>query len=207
MGDPETLAALGELGGRGPALAPPLAPPLPGPAEVEITWQEILSLSELQGLDVSTAPPFPPAPPAPVYPPAAPPRWPLPLPPEALVALPAESFRAALGRARLSGAEVALARDMRRRAKNKVAAQRCRRRKLEAIAGLREELGRLGRERERLLRVRGGLRRDLARVAAMVRGAMGDGGALDNGGDLGGPRSQAVSPAAALSPLLTRLSR
>ncbi|NXW95866.1 NFE2 factor, partial [Alopecoenas beccarii] len=86
--------------------------------------------------------------------------------PEALVALPAESFRAALGRARLSGAEVALARDIRRRAKNKVAAQRCRRRKLEAIAGLREELGRLGRERERLLRVRGGLRRDLARVAA-----------------------------------------
>ncbi|NXK26529.1 NFE2 factor, partial [Arenaria interpres] len=107
----------------------------------------------------------------------------LPLGPEAIVNLPVEDFKAALGRARLSGPEVALARDIRRRGKNKVAAQKCRRRKLEALAGLREELGRLGRERERLLRARGQaevalgtLRRDLAAVTAQVLGALRDGG-------------------------------
>ncbi|NXT54014.1 NFE2 factor, partial [Pluvianellus socialis] len=78
--------------------------------------------------------------------------------------------------------EVALARDIRRRGKNKVAAQKCRRRKLEAVAGLREELGRLGKERERLLRARGqaeralgALRRDLARVSAQLLGELRDG--------------------------------
>ncbi|NXT03639.1 NFE2 factor, partial [Jacana jacana] len=67
--------------------------------------------------------------------------------------------------------------------KNKVAAQKCRRRKLEALAGLREELGRLGEERERLLRARGQaevalgtLRRDLAAVTAQVLGALREGG-------------------------------
>ncbi|NXI40384.1 NFE2 factor, partial [Galbula dea] len=107
---------------------------------------------------------------------------PLPIGPEAIINLPVEDFNALLGRARLSGAEVALARDIRRRGKNKVAAQKCRRRKLEAIARLQAELGRLGRERERLLKVRGqaekalgALRRDLARVSAQVLGALRDG--------------------------------
>ncbi|KAM9616852.1 transcription factor NF-E2 45 kDa subunit [Morphnus guianensis] len=248
MGDPESLAALGEVGGRGPPLAPPLGPPLapppPGPAEVELTWQEILSLSELQGLDMVADPPFDPPfcplpppplppppytplqpppptslPPAPFIPPFPPPfpNPPLPTPfppeplahpaaprgaggggssrdarralasalpigPEAIVNLPVEDFNALLGRARLSGPELALARDIRRRGKNKVAAQKCRRRKLEAIARLQAELGRLGRERERLLRARGqaeralgALRRDLARVSAQVLGALRDG--------------------------------
>ncbi|XP_072703182.1 transcription factor NF-E2 45 kDa subunit, partial [Ciconia boyciana] len=106
----------------------------------------------------------------------------LPIGPEAIVNLPVEDFNALLGRARLSGPELALARDIRRRGKNKVAAQKCRRRKLEAIARLQAELGRLGRERERLLRARGqaeralgALRRDLARVSAQVLGALRDG--------------------------------
>ncbi|NWH71758.1 NFE2 factor, partial [Piaya cayana] len=106
----------------------------------------------------------------------------LPIGTDALVNLPVEDFNAALGRARLSGAELALARDIRRRGKNKVAAQKCRRRKLEAIARLQAELARLGKERERLLRVRGqaeralgALRRDLARVSAQVLGALRDG--------------------------------
>ncbi|NWH28941.1 NFE2 factor, partial [Grus americana] len=106
----------------------------------------------------------------------------LPIGPEAIVNLPVEDFNALLGRARLSGPELALARDIRRRGKNKVAAQKCRRRKLEAIARLQAELGRLGKERERLLRARGqaeralgALRRDLAHVSAQVLGALRDG--------------------------------
>ncbi|NXL69046.1 NFE2 factor, partial [Chordeiles acutipennis] len=106
----------------------------------------------------------------------------LPIHPDAIVNLPVEDFNAALGRARLTAAELALARDIRRRGKNKVAAQKCRRRKVEALAGLREELARLGRERERLLRARGqaeralaALRRDLARVTAQVLAALRDG--------------------------------
>ncbi|XP_061871305.1 transcription factor NF-E2 45 kDa subunit [Colius striatus] len=223
MGDPEALAV---LEGRGLRLAPP--PPGPAQADLtwpEVTWQEILSLSELQGLDMAADAPFDPSPfcPLPPPPPAAPlctfpapcpaalpaPHFPAPLPgrpapaasaprpapasasalplgPDAIVNLPVEDFNAALGRARLSGPELALARDIRRRGKNKVAAQKCRRRKLEAIAGLREELERLGRERERLLRARGqaeralgDLRRDLATVSAQVLGALraGPGGA------------------------------
>ncbi|NXY58359.1 NFE2 factor, partial [Callaeas wilsoni] len=116
----------------------------------------------------------------------------LPLAPEAIVALPVEDLRAILGRAGTSGAQLALARDIRRRGRNKVAAQRCRRRRLEAIAGLRAELGRLGRERERLLRARGHaeralgtLRRDLARVTRQVLGALGD-------GDMAGATSQVL---------------
>lgn len=107
----------------------------------------------------------------------------LPIGPDAIINLPAEDFNALLGRSHLSGAELALARDIRRRGKNKVAAQKCRRRKLEAIAGLQEELGRLGRERERLLRARGqaeralgALRRDLAHITAQVLGTLRDGG-------------------------------
>ncbi|NWH69119.1 NFE2 factor, partial [Geococcyx californianus] len=106
----------------------------------------------------------------------------LPIGADAIVNLPVEDFNAALCRAHLSGAELALARDIRRRGKNKVAAQKCRRRKLEAIARLQAELARLGRERERLLRARGqaeralgALRRDLARVSAQVLGALRDG--------------------------------
>ncbi|NXX87348.1 NFE2 factor, partial [Urocolius indicus] len=107
----------------------------------------------------------------------------LPLGPDAIVNLPVEDFNAALGRARLSGPELALARDIRRRGKNKVAAQKCRRRKLEAMAALREELEALGRERERLLNARGraqrdlsDLRRDVAAVSAQVLGMLRDGG-------------------------------
>lgn len=44
---------------------------------------------------------------------------------------------------------MALVRDIRRRGKNKVAAQNCRKRKLETIVQLERELERLGSERER----------------------------------------------------------
>ncbi|NWT07471.1 NF2L2 factor, partial [Mionectes macconnelli] len=101
----------------------------------------------------------------------------LPLAPEAIVSLPAEELRAALCRARASGAQRALCRDIRRRGRNKAAAQRCRRRRLEAVARLgaelarlRAELARLGAERERLVRALGALRGQLDRVAGEVLG-------------------------------------
>ncbi|NXR70765.1 NFE2 factor, partial [Rhadina sibilatrix] len=106
----------------------------------------------------------------------------LPLSPEAIVTLPSEQLRAILAGAGTSRAQLALARDIRRRGRNKAAARRCRRRRLEAVAGLREELARLGRERERLLRARGQaeralgtLRGELERVRRQLRGALGDG--------------------------------
>ncbi|NXG26728.1 NFE2 factor, partial [Grallaria varia] len=115
----------------------------------------------------------------------------LPLAPEAIVSLPVEDLKAILARARASGAQLALCRDIRRRGRNKVAAQRCRRRRLEAIAGLRAELGRLGRERERLLRARGHaqralgtLRGQLERVTREVMGALSS-GTPNGGGTLG----------------------
>ncbi|XP_025917586.1 transcription factor NF-E2 45 kDa subunit, partial [Apteryx rowi] len=105
----------------------------------------------------------------------------IPIPTEKIVNLPVEDFNALVGRYPLSEPQLALVRDIRRRGKNKVAAQNCRRRKLETIARLQGELSRLGRERERLLRDRGlaeralgALRRDLGRLSRQVLGALRD---------------------------------
>ncbi|XP_059812200.1 transcription factor NF-E2 45 kDa subunit-like [Hypanus sabinus] len=74
----------------------------------------------------------------------------IPIPTEAIVQLPVEEYNELLSRHRLSEAQLALVRDIRRRGKNKVAARHCRRRKLEAVARLQRELGGLRGQRERL---------------------------------------------------------
>ncbi|XP_041038395.1 transcription factor NF-E2 45 kDa subunit-like [Carcharodon carcharias] len=74
----------------------------------------------------------------------------IPLATEAMVNLPVDDFNELVSRHRLSEQQLTLARDIRRRGKNKVAAQNCRQRKLENIARLERDLLALRLERERL---------------------------------------------------------
>ncbi|XP_056653980.1 transcription factor NF-E2 45 kDa subunit [Monodelphis domestica] len=85
----------------------------------------------------------------------------IPFPTEKIVNLPVDDFNELVARYPLSESQLALVRDIRRRGKNKVAAQNCRKRKLETIVQLERELERLGNERERLLRARGEANRTL----------------------------------------------
>ncbi|KAM9418581.1 endoplasmic reticulum membrane sensor NFE2L1-like isoform 2-T2 [Salvelinus alpinus] len=71
-----------------------------------------------------------------------------------IVSMPVEEFLELLEGHGLSPAQVAFLRDIRRRGKNKLAAQNCRKRKLDAITGLQEEVERLQAQRSRLLRER-----------------------------------------------------
>ncbi|XP_010891352.2 nuclear factor erythroid 2-related factor 3 [Esox lucius] len=71
-----------------------------------------------------------------------------------IVSMPVEVFLELLEGHDLSPAQVTLLRDIRRRGKNKLAAQNCRKRKLDAITGLQEEVERLQAQRDRLLRER-----------------------------------------------------
>lgn len=86
----------------------------------------------------------------------------IPFPLEKIVNLPVDDFNELLSRVPLSDAQLALVRDIRRRGKNKVAAQNCRKRKLENIALLEVELGRLRGRREVLGRQRDEYQRGLA---------------------------------------------
>ncbi|KAM9804749.1 nuclear factor erythroid 2-related factor 2a [Neosynchiropus ocellatus] len=64
---------------------------------------------------------------------------------------PVEEFNEMMSKHQLNEAQLALVRDIRRRGKNKVAAQNCRKRKMENIVGLESELDSLKDERDRLL--------------------------------------------------------
>ncbi|XP_061598341.1 nuclear factor erythroid 2-related factor 3 [Cololabis saira] len=69
-----------------------------------------------------------------------------------IVNMPVEEFMEVLDTHGFSAEQVTLLRDIRRRGKNKLAAQNCRKRKLDAITGLQEEVERLQAQRDRLLR-------------------------------------------------------
>ncbi|XP_046873109.1 nuclear factor erythroid 2-related factor 3 [Hypomesus transpacificus] len=69
-----------------------------------------------------------------------------------IVSMPVEEFLELLEGQALSSAQITLLRDIRRRGKNKLAAQNCRKRKLDAITGLQEEVERLQAQRDTLLR-------------------------------------------------------
>ncbi|XP_012991482.3 endoplasmic reticulum membrane sensor NFE2L1 [Esox lucius] len=69
-----------------------------------------------------------------------------------IVNLPVEEFNELLTKHRLSEAQLNLIRDIRRRGKNKMAAQNCRRRKLEILFGLEEGVAGLRRHKVRLLK-------------------------------------------------------
>lgn len=75
----------------------------------------------------------------------------IPFPNKKIVNLPVEEFNTLLGGHRLSEAQMALIRDIRRRGKNKVAAQNCRKRKLDTLLALEHELAILRRRKVKLL--------------------------------------------------------
>lgn len=68
-----------------------------------------------------------------------------------IINLPVDDFNEMMSKHQLNEAQLALVRDIRRRGKNKVAAQNCRKRKMENIVGLESELDTLKDEKERLL--------------------------------------------------------
>ncbi|XP_049616130.1 endoplasmic reticulum membrane sensor NFE2L1b isoform X2 [Syngnathus scovelli] len=71
---------------------------------------------------------------------------------EKIVNLPVEEFNELLAKHQLSEAQLALVRDIRRRGKNKMAAQNCRKRKLDTIINLEEGVHQLRRDKARLLK-------------------------------------------------------
>ncbi|XP_028564870.2 transcription factor NF-E2 45 kDa subunit [Podarcis muralis] len=86
----------------------------------------------------------------------------IPFPVEKIINLPVDDFNELVTRFPLSEPQLALIRDIRRRGKNKVAAQNCRKRKLETLVHLERELEELSCERQRLLQDRGEFNRTLA---------------------------------------------
>lgn len=71
---------------------------------------------------------------------------------ELIINLPVEEFNDLLGGFQLNEEQLVLIKDIRRRGKNKVAAQNCRKRKMDALVGLSDEVSNLMRLRSRLLR-------------------------------------------------------
>lgn len=74
----------------------------------------------------------------------------IPIPTEAIINLPIDEFNELLTRHTLSEAQLSLIRDIRRRGKNKVAAQNCRKRKMDQIMGLQGEVHVMLSQRESL---------------------------------------------------------
>ncbi|XP_061662937.1 transcription factor NF-E2 45 kDa subunit [Syngnathoides biaculeatus] len=75
----------------------------------------------------------------------------IPFPMEKIINLPVDDFNELLTQYALTDAQLALIKDIRRRGKNKVAAQNCRKRKLDSIVHLEQELGQLQAHRDGLL--------------------------------------------------------
>ncbi|KAJ7345604.1 hypothetical protein JRQ81_001554 [Phrynocephalus forsythii] len=76
----------------------------------------------------------------------------IPFPVEKIINLPVDDFNEMMSKEQFTEAQLTLIRDIRRRGKNKVAAQNCRKRKLENITELEHDLGYLKDEREKLLK-------------------------------------------------------
>lgn len=86
----------------------------------------------------------------------------IPFPMEKIINLPVDDFNELLTQYTLTDTQLALVRDIRRRGKNKVAAQNCRKRKLESIIHLEGELNQLQSQREHLVQERLEFQRSLA---------------------------------------------
>ncbi|OCT61171.1 hypothetical protein XELAEV_18047193mg, partial [Xenopus laevis] len=81
-----------------------------------------------------------------------------------IVNLPVDSFNEMMSKYQFNKAQLALIRDIRRRGKNKVAAQNCRKRKMENIVELETDLDKLKYEKEKLLSERGAYNNSLSQM-------------------------------------------
>ncbi|XP_049919786.1 transcription factor NF-E2 45 kDa subunit isoform X1 [Epinephelus moara] len=88
----------------------------------------------------------------------------IPFPMEKIINLPVDDFNELLTQYSLTDSQLALVRDIRRRGKNKVAAQNCRKRKLESIIHLERELNQLQAQREHLTQERLEFQRSLSYI-------------------------------------------
>ncbi|XP_077124907.1 nuclear factor erythroid 2-related factor 3 [Ranitomeya variabilis] len=71
---------------------------------------------------------------------------------EEIVSMPVEMFNSLLSKHYLTETQVSIIRDIRRRGKNKVAAQNCRKRKLDVILNLEDDVNQLKVQKEKLLK-------------------------------------------------------
>ncbi|KAG9349483.1 hypothetical protein JZ751_027928 [Albula glossodonta] len=85
----------------------------------------------------------------------------IPISVDMIINLPVEEFNKMMSKEQLSEAQLALVRDIRRRGKNKVAAQNCRKRKGESVVHLEHELDSLKEKQDHLLRERAETRSSL----------------------------------------------
>ncbi|XP_019751167.1 transcription factor NF-E2 45 kDa subunit isoform X1 [Hippocampus comes] len=83
---------------------------------------------------------------------------------EKIINLPVDDFNELLTQHTLTDAQLALIKDIRRRGKNKVAAQNCRKRKLDSIIHLERELGQLQVQRDDLVQQRLEFQRSLTYI-------------------------------------------
>ncbi|KAF1390462.1 hypothetical protein PFLUV_G00058330 [Perca fluviatilis] len=94
----------------------------------------------------------------------------IPFPTEKIINLPVDDFNELLTQYTLTDNQLALVRDIRRRGKNKVAAQNCRKRKLESIIHLERELNELQAQREHLAQERLEFQRSLGFIKCRLTG-------------------------------------
>lgn len=88
---------------------------------------------------------------------------------ELIVNLPVEEFNDLLTNSQLSEEQLTLIRDIRRRGKNKIAAQNCRKRKMDVLLGLNDNVSSLRRRRSRLLREKQETLRNLQEMKRQLR--------------------------------------
>lgn len=127
----------------------------------------------------------------------------IPIPTCDIINLPIDEFNERLTKYDLTEAQLSLIRDIRRRGKNKVAAQNCRKRKMDQILGLQGDVDRLFAQKEsleqqqaQLLYLRELARDKYSRLYNFIRDSRGDagaGGAFTSQGPPGDPRDPAGS--------------
>ncbi|XP_068025735.1 nuclear factor erythroid 2-related factor 3 isoform X2 [Melanerpes formicivorus] len=89
---------------------------------------------------------------------------------EEIVSMPVDSFNTMLAKNQLTDTQVSLLRGIRRRGKNKVAAQNCRKRKLKAILKLEEAVCDLQTQKESLIKERSQCSRSISRLKQELKG-------------------------------------